>query len=96
MKSILKKSVEMMYKDIDRLIKTFNTTDYKKNKKAKKFIYTAQQLKLKLHMALSGITHNVKEGKLTETLIKLTEKLSKSEIKKMKESLTKQVSYHLI
>ena len=84
-----KKSVEMMYKDIDRLIKTFNTTDYKKNKKAKKFIYTAQQLKLKLHMALSGITHNVKEGKLTETLNKLTEKLSKSEIKKMKDKFDK-------
>ena len=61
-----KKSVEMIYHDIDRLVKTFNTTDYKKNKKAKKFIYTAQQLKLKLHMALSGITHNVREGKLTE------------------------------
>jgi hypothetical protein len=46
------------------LIKTFNTTDYKKNKNAKKFIHTAQQLKLKLHMALSGITHNVpREGK---------------------------------
>ena len=142
-----KKSVEMMYKDIDRLIKTFNTTDYKKNKKAKKFIYTAQQLKLKLHMALSGITHNVregnlsedfknnewevyvadekgkekivkvakskragvilynklintdkyhevgmrviKEGKLKETLNKLTEKLSKSEIKKMKDKFDK-------
>ena len=86
---LLKKSVEMMYKDIDRLIKTFNTTDYKKNKKAKKFIYTAQQLKLKLHMALSGITHNVREGKLTETLNKLTEKLSKSEIKKMKDKFDK-------
>jgi len=61
-----KKSVEMMYKDIDRLIKTFNTTDYKKNKKAKKFIYTAKQLKLKLHMALDGITWNVREGKLNE------------------------------
>ncbi len=71
-----KKSVEMIYKDIDRLIKTFNTTDYKKNKNAKKFLHTAKQLKLKLHMALSGITHNVKEGKLTESWN--TEKVSYS------------------
>ena len=59
-----KKSVEMVYQDIDRLIKTFNTTDYKKSKNAKKFIHTTKQLKLKLHMALDGITWNVpREGK---------------------------------
>ena len=58
-----KKSVEMVYQDIDRLIKTFNTTDYKKSKNAKKFIHTTKQLKLKLHMALDGITWNVpREG----------------------------------